>query len=491
MICPICGKKLKNKDTFCSNCGFKVAKPPRIEERKSLLIPMLIGISVALFVSCLFLVVYLIWGKRGGIEGNDMSAKVGRESKETVDDSIFETEKLVLTSTYDEMIDGGIIYDNNSIRIALSGFIHDYSKASVQFTIQNNSKKNVLVKCTAYSINGRMKYKSNGEKFLECNVEAKNTEADDIDIGRQLGEQNIKSIENMDFLFSIYSDGQIIDTFQSSVITSQSDGDNDYIDYDTLFENDNILVQYDPEFDDYLFVYNKTDEHMVLDILNLNINGIDVDSQYIASATKYDIFGNTKAVIRATVTSFFYDENNIDYNKTLLYKVSYKLDSGYSEAIDLDMIISTQEISELVDGISSDTDTLNSMQGDIQDYDGVYKNIDKLIGSDSNFDIYLEKIKNGHLVIRWENKSDIDYNVDVDRLTICGDNYTSMTYDICFAHKSISIEMDEDWLFLRTGDEELHFGEPIPTYSEGEVSGRVGYYGDDRGVNYINVNGEF
>lgn len=491
MICPICGKKLNNKDTFCSNCGFKVTKPPRIEEHKSPIIPMLIGISIALFISCVFLVVYFVFGKNKTVDSEGVSAKVTKNEEEAADNSVFETEKLVLTSTYDEMIDGGIIYDNKSIKIALSEFNHDYSKANVQFTIQNNSKKNILVKCNAYSINGRMKYKSNGEKFLECNVESNKTKTDDIDIGRQLGEQQIKIIENMEFMFSIYSDGEIIDTFQSTVITSQSDGDNEYIDYATLFENDNILIQHDPDYDDCLFVYNKTDEHMVFDITNLNINGIDVDSQYISSNTNYDIFGKTKAVTYASVSSIFYDDNNIDYNTTLLYKVSYKLDSGYSENIDLDMIVSTQEISDLIDGISSDIDTLYDTHDETTASDGTYKNVDILIGSDNNFDIYLERIKNGHLVIRWENKSDIDYNVDVDRLTISGDNYTSMTYDICFAHKSISIEMDEDWLFLRTGDEELHFGEPIPTYSEGEVSGRVGYYGDDGGTNYINVNGEF
>ena len=336
MKCPNCGNKMKARDSFCSCCGNRLIMPyPSIQEKKKgLLVPMIIGASVGLCLGGLFLVIYFaifMNGDQGGL-----AAKANTKSEEEID-SIFNTEVIVLKSSSDEIFEGGTVYDDNEVKVVMSGFTHDYSKSSVDFSILNQNDYDITFKCEAYAINGRMKYKSVGEKFLECNIAADKSTTGSVDIGRQLGEQGIDVIENMDFLFGIYTNDNLIDTFQCSVVTSKSDGDNDYVPYPYLFENNNIAVQYTPDYEG-LFIANKTDEHLSLNVTKTKVNGMLVGSEYITSNTEYDILGNTKAVIPSEFTFKFYYDNKIDNVNNLTYTIEYKLDNGFSETIDLDTV---------------------------------------------------------------------------------------------------------------------------------------------------------
>ena len=57
-----------------------------------------------------------------------------------------------------------------------------------------------------------------------------------------------------------------------------------------------------------------------MNILKVKVNGILVGYEYITSNLKYDILGNTKAVVYLTLSQNFYDDNDIDYINDISYR---------------------------------------------------------------------------------------------------------------------------------------------------------------------------
>lgn len=129
------------------------------------------------------------------------------------------TSTVILSTTAPaESTAKGVIYDKNGIRITYNGITKSNSfleGSQVNLLIENNTNKNYIIQVRDASVNGFMT-----DSIFSPEVAAGKKINDSILFYKSALEQNnISSIERVEFKFTIFDADNWLDSFDSSVIT--------------------------------------------------------------------------------------------------------------------------------------------------------------------------------------------------------------------------------------------------------------------------------
>lgn len=107
-----------------------------------------------------------------------------------------------------------VIFDNNGIKITYTGLASDWLGTKVKLKIENNTETNYCVQVRNTSVNGYMV-----DPIFSCDVNSGKIANDELTfIDKVLKENNITTIDNLEFNFHIFSQDDWQDSFDTETI---------------------------------------------------------------------------------------------------------------------------------------------------------------------------------------------------------------------------------------------------------------------------------
>ena len=186
-----------------------------------------------------------------------------------------------LTYDNDETIEYKEVYNNKDISINTINYLHDDNNCYVEFRIDNNSDRDIVVEELTYSLNYRTyDIDSNSDSLPKIIIKSKKSNTVKYDMGYVNDFLVYKDITDMMFLVSI-SDKEtenIIDKPFIVIQTSKHDGYARYKEYPPIKSTDNFDYKFTTDTVDlnngdyYIRIFNKTGNIYRVNISDVYIN---------------------------------------------------------------------------------------------------------------------------------------------------------------------------------------------------------------------------
>ena len=208
------------------------------------------------------------------------------------------------------------IYNDKNVVITISDFIEDYSDVDIQFTIENNSKKDYAFSAHSFSINGLMA--GGTEMTSDVDVPSGKKGSFTISVDKEwLTDNGIDHLGRLDVLFwAYYEDFKDWDTGVVKVKTNLYDEEKMYKpNGDEVYSDKNMsLYLISKDENEYTFsVHNKTSYDVGYYIENCSVNDWSYESDnYLFDVYDEPIHGESYFVYEFEVYDSFMEDNNIE-----------------------------------------------------------------------------------------------------------------------------------------------------------------------------------
>lgn len=208
------------------------------------------------------------------------------------------------------------IYEGKKVKISITGFSESSRDVDIEFTVENNSKKDYGIAAHSYAINGLMV--GGTEYMTDVDVPAGKKGSFEISVDKEwLAENGIDHIGKLDVLFWAYHDDfKDWDTGVIEVKTNLYDKEKMYKpDGEKVYNDDNMalwLVEH--EDNEYKFVVkNKTSYDVNYNMKNCSIDDWTYeDENFFLDLYNESIHGKSYFEYEFEVDDDFMEENKIE-----------------------------------------------------------------------------------------------------------------------------------------------------------------------------------
>lgn len=361
MKCAKCGSELRfgneqvgidqngipifHRFAYCDSCMLKNDMDEQIanNKKKSERNRRKKTLSAILSIVGVVALVVIILGKYGGEDNNTY------QEKETISDGEADTERQEDMTEKNEdkktnpeytIFDPQEVYNaNNCIISVIEG-----NEKGIAFEIQNNSEKDYGFDVHALSINGIM---------TNCNIYTMDTDVPSgkkskaiLDISDYT--KDFAEVEYVEILFWVYDNAKSYKDFETEIIRINGNSCADgiyHLNFEQKHETNGLEICLEKLEREKLILYvtNKNEYYVDIDISNISFNDWAYNTDYEFSLMDIEIFPGSQAKIEMDINSDFIENNSIDVISDCEFSIKFRKYGDYFQETETEKIIFKNE----------------------------------------------------------------------------------------------------------------------------------------------------